>query len=76
MELREVFEPIINFVKNFQKKDKDKEVSNISKQAAKDLEAAKVRVLLRNPSEDMTFSLLPMFSITAQPTRCMEKSTP
>ena len=31
MELKEVFEPIINFVKNFQKKDKD-----ISKQAAKD----------------------------------------
>ena len=34
MELKEVFEPIIKFVKNFQKKDK--EVSNISKQAAKD----------------------------------------
>lgn len=33
MELKEVFEPIINFMKNFQKKDKDKE---ISKQAAKD----------------------------------------
>ena len=31
MELKEVFEPIINFMKNFQKKDKD-----ISKQAAKD----------------------------------------
>ena len=31
MEIKEVFEPIINFIKNFQKKDKD-----ISKQAAKD----------------------------------------
>ena len=31
MELKEVLEPIINFMKNFQKKDKD-----ISKQAAKD----------------------------------------
>lgn len=31
MELKEVFEPIVNFMKNFQKKDKD-----ISKQAAKD----------------------------------------
>lgn len=31
MEIKEVFEPIINFMKNFQKKDKD-----ISKQAAKD----------------------------------------
>lgn len=31
MEIKEVFEPIVNFVKNFQKKEKD-----ISKQAAKD----------------------------------------
>ena len=31
MEVKEVFEPIISFVKNFQKKEKD-----ISKQAAKD----------------------------------------
>ncbi len=31
MELKEVFEPILNFMKNFQKKEKD-----ISKQAAKD----------------------------------------
>ena len=31
MEIKEVFEPIINFMKSFQKKDKD-----ISKQAAKD----------------------------------------
>lgn len=32
MELKEVFEPVLNFIKNFQKKDKE----NASKQAAKD----------------------------------------
>lgn len=35
MEFKEVFEPIINFMKNFQKKEKEKE-KDISKQAAKD----------------------------------------
>ena len=32
MELKEVFEPVLNFIKNFQKKDKE----IASKQAAKD----------------------------------------
>ena len=35
MELKEVFEPIVKFMKSFQKKEKDRD-KDISKQAAKD----------------------------------------